>query len=146
MTNYASSGTEYPGSVRKFVTKIHRLSEIVYHMYHDFPVLNRVQCEMGLVLFPFNLPSRNFMQSLDEDLSEVSNEMEMFFSQSSHAEHRKLGDDLVQRLESVEFAFEDIHTRVLKLDPVRLNETLVELGEAEDCFNTVLESLLLNED
>ncbi|KAL6924074.1 hypothetical protein FSST1_001348 [Fusarium sambucinum] len=95
MSNYTSSGTEYSGSVQSFVTEIHRLSDVVYHMYHDFPVLDRAQIEMGLVMFPFNLPSRNFMQSLDEDLSEVANEVEMFFSQSSHEEHRKLRDDLV---------------------------------------------------
>ncbi|KAM0360457.1 hypothetical protein ACHAPY_009444 [Fusarium culmorum] len=146
MANYTSTGTAYSGSVHKFLNKINRLSEIVWHMSYDFPVLDRAQREMGLVIFPFNLPSRDFMQALDEDLSEVSSEMEIFISHLSDEENPGLRDYLVQKLELVESAFDRIHMVVLKLDPVRLDETLNELGEADDCLSTSLESLLRSED
>ncbi|KAG8666686.1 hypothetical protein FPOAC2_11802 [Fusarium poae] len=146
MANYALTDTMYTIHFHQIAFRLGNLREIVNQMYHDFPVLDRAQCEKGLVQFPFNLPSRDFMRSVDEDLSELSDELETFPHEFSQASHRLLRDALSRRLESVESAFQDIHTKVLKLDPVRLDESLAELEEAEDCFNTALDSLLFSEE
>lgn len=146
MANYASTGTAYSSSVHNLLTRINHLSEIVWHMPYDFPALDSAQREMELVILPFNLPSREFMHLLDEDLSEVSFEMDIFLSHLSDEEKPGLRDYLVQKLESVESAYDRIYMVVLKLDPVRRDEALDELAEAHDFQNISLESLVRSED
>ncbi|UZP45178.1 hypothetical protein NXS19_012990 [Fusarium pseudograminearum] len=146
MANYASLGTTYSSSVYSLLARINHLSEIVWHMPYDFPVLDRAQREMGLVILPFNLPSREFMHLLDEDLSEVSFEMDVFLSHQSDEENPGLRDYLVQKFESVESACDRIYMVVLELDPVRRDEALNELAEAHDFQSISLESLVPCED
>ncbi|CAG1996574.1 unnamed protein product [Fusarium graminearum] len=120
MANYASTSTAYPSSVYSLLARINHLSETVRRMPYDFPILDRAQRRLGLVNLTFNLPSREFMRLLHEDLSKVSFEMDIVLSHLSDEENPGLRVYLVHKLESVQSAFNKIYTVVLNLALLRL--------------------------
>ncbi|RGP69233.1 hypothetical protein FLONG3_7869 [Fusarium longipes] len=146
MANSATMSPTCSITAYRLSVKVHNLTSFVYRLHHDFPVLDWSPTGSGPITLPFNLPSRGFMQCLDENLSEVSNELESFLSNPSNVEYRAWGKDLDRRFEALESAFEAIHTKVLKLDPVRLDEALVQFGVADDYLNSALEPLLFGEE
>ncbi|EYB22289.1 hypothetical protein FG05_07759 [Fusarium graminearum] len=121
MANYASTSTAYPSSVYSLLARINHLSETVRRMPYDFPILDRAQRRLGLVNLTFNLPSREFMRLLHEDLSKLSFEMDIVLSHLSDEENPGLRVYLVHKLESVQSAFNKIYTVVLNLALLRVD-------------------------